>query len=171
MTAAKMARRNGVTRMLADATVLVEVPLPSNVRLADDPNARSVVLRRGIPTTLNTPALDRVLMHDGREPDLETQARNAILGHAQRTRKPTINALRLIAQFERSDDFFSSTSCCSLPGDPAPKLPEGNTDREADDFLRGFPVNGASKLSPALCHGGPMLNEPNAFAHPGRHTF
>jgi len=40
---------NGVSRMLTDATVLVEIPLPPNVSLADDPSARSVVLRRGIP--------------------------------------------------------------------------------------------------------------------------
>ncbi|HSW25530.1 MAG TPA: hypothetical protein VLJ62_22410, partial [Burkholderiaceae bacterium] len=55
----------GVTRMLNDATVLVHIKLPDNVSLADDPGARSVVLRRGIPTTLNTPALDTVLMLDG----------------------------------------------------------------------------------------------------------
>ena len=61
---------NGFSRMLADATILVRIPLPSNVRLADDPAARFVVLRRGIPTTHNTPALDPVLMMDGREPDL-----------------------------------------------------------------------------------------------------
>jgi cytochrome c peroxidase len=51
---------HGVTRMLSDATILMEIPLPPNVSLADDPGARSVVLRRGIPTTLNTPVLDPV---------------------------------------------------------------------------------------------------------------
>jgi hypothetical protein len=44
-----------VSARLAHATILVEIPLPPNVRLADDPTARSVTLRRGIPTTLNTP--------------------------------------------------------------------------------------------------------------------
>src|SRR6478672_3553707 len=48
---------HGVDRMLTDATVLVQVPLPANVNMGDDPNARSVVLRRGTPTTLNTPSL------------------------------------------------------------------------------------------------------------------
>src|SRR4051795_12620474 len=47
----------GVSRRLKNATIPVEIPLPANVSLADDPNARSVVLRRGIPSTLNTPAL------------------------------------------------------------------------------------------------------------------
>src|SRR5215469_16556156 len=48
---------HGVNRMLTDATVLIQIPLPANVSVGDDPRARSVTLRRGIPTTLNTPAL------------------------------------------------------------------------------------------------------------------
>src|SRR5215510_2510349 len=80
---------NGAFRMLSHATVLVELALPPNVTLADDPGARSVVVRRGIPSTLNTPALDRVLMLDGRQPDLESQAASAIQGHAQARRIPT----------------------------------------------------------------------------------
>jgi cytochrome c peroxidase len=159
---------NGVTRMLADATVLVEVALPANVRLADDPNARSVVLRRGIPSTLNAPALDSVLMWDGREPNLETQAQNAIRGHAQRTKKPSLNDLKLIAQFERSDDFFSSNELLQFAkGGPAPTLPEGITDSEKRGrlFFVDAPFNGTSKLGTcALCHSGPMLNEPNRFS-------
>src|SRR4030095_15985646 len=43
----------GASRMLKDATILVEIPLPANVSLADDPTARSVVVRRGIPSTLH----------------------------------------------------------------------------------------------------------------------
>ena len=61
---------NGVTRMLLDATILMRIPLPNNVTLINDPTARTVTLRRGIPTTLNTPALDPVLMLDGRRPNL-----------------------------------------------------------------------------------------------------
>jgi hypothetical protein len=38
---------NGVDRMLKDATILVEVPLPENVSLADDPTARSVISGAG----------------------------------------------------------------------------------------------------------------------------
>jgi hypothetical protein len=52
----------GVQRVLTDATLLVRVPLADNASLAADPSARSVVLRQGIPSTLNTPALDPVLM-------------------------------------------------------------------------------------------------------------
>ena len=41
-------RGNGVQRILTDATILVEIPLPPNVRLAGEHWFRSVVLRRGI---------------------------------------------------------------------------------------------------------------------------
>src|SRR4029453_255326 len=99
----------GVMLMLKDATILVELPLPANVRLADNPNARTVVVRRGIPSTLNTPALDRVLMLDGRQPDLASQAASAIAGHAQAKRTPTDAEIQGITDFEASDDaFFSS---------------------------------------------------------------
>ena len=72
----------GSTRMRKDATILVTIPLPANVSIAGS-NARSVVLRRGIPTLQNTPALDPVLMLDGRQPTLEAQAAGAIHDHAQ----------------------------------------------------------------------------------------
>lgn len=97
-----------MTRMLNDATVLIRLPLPDNVSLAGNPTARSVVVRRGIPTTLNTPAFDPVLMVDGRQPDLITQARGAIADHAQPTREPTLKELKQIATFQRRPRFFSS---------------------------------------------------------------
>ena len=40
---------NGVTRMLSEATFLVEIPLPPNVSLTDDPKARSVILQAWSP--------------------------------------------------------------------------------------------------------------------------
>src|SRR5262245_62336870 len=49
---------SGVYRMLKDATILVEIPLPENVSLADDPTACSVILARGITNKLTMPALD-----------------------------------------------------------------------------------------------------------------
>ena len=99
---------NGVSRMLADATVLVTVGLPATVSLADDPSARTVTMPRGIPTTNNTPALDPVLMLDGRQPSLEAQALGAIHDHAQATGGPPSKELERLVAFEKSDDFFSS---------------------------------------------------------------
>jgi cytochrome c peroxidase len=159
---------HGVTRMLKDATILVEIPLPDNVSLADDPQARSVVLRRGIPTTLNTPALDPVLMVDGRQPTLGDQAIGAIHDHAQGLRVPSSKELERIASFERSDAFFSSPALRAFARTGvAPALPPGVTASErrgrrffedAVDFVDL--KHGAC----AACHSGPMLNETNDFA-------
>src|SRR5262249_12662134 len=79
---------HGVNRILKDATILIEIPLPPNVSLAGDALARSVTLRRGIPSTLNTPALDPVLMLDGRQHILTSQAASAIEAHYQNTKIP-----------------------------------------------------------------------------------
>jgi hypothetical protein len=158
---------SGVTRMLADATILVEIPLPENVSLADDPTARSVVLRRGIPSTLNTPALDPVLMSDGREPDLETQAMNAIRGHAQRNEPPSEKDLRRIAAFEQGDSFFSSKALKRFARTGhAPELPQGVTESEKRGrrFFENVAFDPVTKAgSCAACHSGPMLNQTNEF--------
>ena len=61
---------HGATRMLSEATILMKIALPANVRLAHSSD-RFVTVRRGIPSTLNTPALDPALMLDGRQPSLE----------------------------------------------------------------------------------------------------
>jgi cytochrome c peroxidase len=159
---------NGVTRMLLDATILMRIPLPTNVTLISDPTARSVILRRGIPTTLNTPALDPVLMLDGRRPNLRAQALGAIMDHAQPTKRPTNNALQKIAEFELTSSFFSSDALLNFArtGTP-PSLPEGTNDSER----RGRRFFEDVQLDPsdpkhgicAVCHSGPMLNETNQF--------
>ena len=156
--------------MLVDATILVEIPLPPNVSLADDPNARSVVVRRGIPTTRNTPALDPVLMLDGRDPDLAAQARNAIRNHAQGTSFVSDPELQGIADFERTENFFSSEVLrLFAQGGPPPQLPQGNTESEQRGrrFFEDAPLTGDLKHGLcAACHSGPMLNQTNQFAPP-----
>ncbi|MEY2930469.1 MAG: hypothetical protein RL033_1218, partial [Pseudomonadota bacterium] len=158
---------NGVSRMLEHATVLVNLPLPPNVSLADDPAARSVVLRRGIPSTLDTPALDPVLMVDGREPDLLAQAKNAILGHAQSPLQPTERQLQAIADFEKSRDFFSSSELRRFArGGPAPELPEGcsPSEQRGRRFFADLPLGESGKDGVcAGCHSGPMLDRTNQF--------
>jgi cytochrome c peroxidase len=154
---------HGVSRMLTNATVLVQIPLPTNVSMGDDPRARSVVLRRGTPTTLNTPALDPVLMVDGRDPNLATQALHAVQAHYQATKTPTQADLRGIAQFEVTEPFFSSFKLLGYArGGPPPALPAGRTDSEKRGrlFFVDTPfVAGAKAGSCALCHSGPMLNQ------------
>ena len=158
---------HGVTRMLKDATILITLPLPPNVTLADNPTARTVTLPRGIPTTHNTPALDLVLMLDGREPNLPTQAFNAIRAHDQPTIMPTMADLLGISQFELTEPFFSSpTLRAYAQGGPPPVLPQGTTDSEKRGrlfFVDAPFVPGGKAGSCAFCHSGPMLNQTNAF--------
>ena len=158
---------HGVTRMLRDATFLIQIPLPPNVSLLDDPNARSVTLRRGTPTTHNTPALDPVLMLDGREANLPIQALHAIQAHDQPTVMPSGPDLLGISQFELTEPFFSSPTLRAYArGGPAPVLPPGNSDSEKRGrlFFVDTPfAPGGKGGSCAFCHSGPLLNQTNAF--------
>jgi cytochrome c peroxidase len=159
---------NGVARMLERATVLISIPLPANVTLADDPAATHVVLRRGIATTLNSPALDPVIMLDGRQPTLPAQAMGAITDHAQSTATPA--QLNLIAKFQTSQLFFTSTALAAFArGGPAPQLPLGNTpsEKRGRRFFDDVGPDFAAGLKPGLCshcHSGPLLNQTNEFA-------
>jgi cytochrome c peroxidase len=155
--------------MLDSATLLMHIPLPANVILADDPSARFVILRRGIPTTLNTPALDPVLMLDGRQPTLEAQAAGAINDHARGV-VPSAAALHSIAEFELTNAFFSTPALRRLAGGgAAPALPQGITasEKRGRRFFEDHPPDPTDGLKPGLCahcHSGPLLNQTNQFA-------
>ena len=167
---------HGVARILADATILVTIQLPPNVRLADDPTATSVTVARAIPTTLNTPALDRDDLHgtlvfqlDGRQPSLESQAAGAIDAHAQGV-VPSFADLHLIAEFQKSNAFFSSDALLNFShGGPAPGLPDGRTpsEKRGKRFFEDRAPDPADGLKPGLCahcHSGALLNQTNEFA-------
>ena len=160
---------HGVSRILKDATILITLPLPPNVTPADDPTAKTVTLRRGIPTTDNTPALDPVLMLDGREPNLPTQALHAIQAHDQPTIMPTLEDLLDISQFELTEPFLSSPTLRAYArGGPPPVLPQGTTESEkrgrrffVDASFAQSQIDGSGSC--AFCHSGPLLNHTNAF--------
>jgi hypothetical protein len=161
-----------VSRMLKDATVLVEIPLHPNVSLADDPEARTVVLRRGIASTINTPALDPVLMLDGRQATLTEQAAGAIRDHAQGLVMPSSVDLSRIREFQLTDTFFSSPVLRQFArGGAAPALPQGTTPSEQRGrrFFEDIPPdpgNFPEGLKDGLCsacHSGPLLNKANQF--------
>ena len=160
---------NGSSRIRKDATILVTIPLAANVSLADDPSARTVTLRRAIPSTLNTPALDPVLMLDGRQPSLEAQAAGAIQDHALGV-VPSAASLRAIAEFQKTSAFFSSAAVrqFALQGRPL-ELPAGRTPSEQRGrrFFEDVPPDLSQGLKPGLCahcHSGPLLNTTNEFA-------
>src|SRR5687768_2962223 len=173
---------SGTSRITAHATILIERPLPEGVVLLDDPSATSVILARGVPSTVDTPGLDPALMYDMRDPDLQSQASGAITRHAQATIAPTTQQLQAIADFQRTDGrFFSSKALKSFAeGGPAPDLPQGHTasEKRGREFFVDAPWNPPSKKGVcALCHSGPMLNTANQFttvptgAPPGWRAF
>jgi hypothetical protein len=157
---------SGTDRIRRDATILVRVPLPPNVRLANDRAATSVVVRRGVPSTLNVPALDPVLMQDGRASDLMNQAHGAIMDHAQAPAPATPADLQRIADFQRTEKFFSSPLLAdAFFFGRGPTLPEGTSDaeRRGRAFFVDQPLGPNLEGVCALCHSGPMLNQTNQF--------
>jgi hypothetical protein len=114
---------------------------------------------RGNPTVFNA-ALEEALMHDGRERgDLETQARNAILTHAEPERDPNPDELTAIARFQEA--MFSHAGVKAfLDRGEEPRLPSGTTPAE---------IRGQTFFAPnrpcGICHSGPMLNRASEF-HP-----
>jgi cytochrome c553 len=139
------------TSLLTHATVNVDIALPSNIRVAGS-SARSVTLRRAIPTTKDAPFFDTMLMHDGRAASLQDQARGAITGHAEAPAPSQVD-LDNIAAYERT--LFSSTALEKFAkGEgPNPGIPAGTTESER---------RGAAFFAPTAlcgsCHGGPLLN-------------
>lgn len=160
---------NGTSRIVKDATILVTIQLAPNVTLADDPTARTVTLRRGIPSTLNTPALDPVLMLDGRQPTLEQQAAGAINDHAQGV-VPSAAELHAIAEYEKTSAFFSNPEVERFAKGQGPLLlPKGRTasEKRGRRFFEDVPPDLSQGLKPGLCahcHSGPLLNTTNEFA-------
>lgn len=141
------------TRLLNEATFNVTIPLAPNVRLAANPGATSVKLRRSVPSTLDTPSLEPVLMWDGREPDLASQARSAILEHSEPGRVPPGPQLDMLASYQQT--LFSSDALRAYAnGGPEPMLPEGTTDAER----RGRAFFASNQVCGA-CHSGPLLNQ------------
>jgi len=159
---------SGTSRISQHATIRIVRPLPPNIRIAEDPSATSVVLLRGIPTTLNTPALDPALMYDLRARNLSDQALDAIHDHAQNTVEPTAEQLALIAEFQRTDKrFFSSDVLQEFAGGgPAPEIPPGKTASEQRGrlmFVETPLTPGSTNGICAQCHSGTMLNQTSPF--------
>jgi hypothetical protein len=148
-------------RLLADATILVSIPLPPGWSLADDPGATEVVLARGIPTTMNVPSLDDMFMADARFLTLEDQALGAVEAHAEPGRLPTPAELAAIADFQQTKKFFNNEALENWAnGGPTPELPPGETEAE---------IRGREWFVPSptgvcgFCHAGPMLDETSEF--------
>jgi hypothetical protein len=161
----------GTSRITTHGTIRVAIELPPNVSLAGNPGQRTISLNRGVPSTMNAPALDggglAALMYDLRQPNLRAQAFSAILDHAQATIEPTPQQLEAIATFqERSERFFSSEALRAFAnGGSHPGLPQAVTQSEERGrvFFESAPLIGRRGACGA-CHDGPNLNEANESA-------
>jgi cytochrome c peroxidase len=135
-----------------NATVTVDIALPANIRLAANPTARTVKLRRAVPTVFDAARFDTQIMFDTREPSLASQAGHAIQGHAQARRTPTSSELNAIVDFERN--LFSSQEMANYAATGrAPAVPTGKTDSEK----RGAAFFAATGLC-GSCHFGALYN-------------
>lgn len=142
-------------RLLTNATIRITLNLPPNIRLHDNPTAKTFTVNRSTPT-INNSSLFPQLMWDGRQPDLPSQALGAVHDHFQNTVEPTAKQLDFIADFEKTQ--FSSYAVERFAhGGPAPTLPAGRTASEK----RGRAFFDADKPC-GVCHDGPLLNISNA---------
>ena len=160
---------NTFNRIRAHATVLITLPLAPNVSIQGS-SARTVTVARGIPTTNNTPALDPVLMYDGREPTLQHQARDAVLDHANSSAVVTDAQADAIAAFQLT--LFNRANVKALAQSGVPlSMPYGVTDSEKrgrrwfiDDDKTDPEDVGESKFGVCgFCHSGDMLNSMSGF--------
>ena len=150
------------TKLLADATIRVTIPLPAGWHLAEDLSATSVTFRRAIPSTLNVPSFDAILMADGRNDNLQDQAHGAVNSHYQPGRQPTTAELDAIAAHQQTNKFFTSSVLKDFANGigPAPTLPPGTTASEirGREWFIDQPQGICSH-----CHSGAMLNQTNEF--------
>ncbi len=104
--------------------IRITLPVPANAEFSiiaiNDPNqcpettaSQPALYRRPLPST-NLHFLGGI-MWDGREPDLPTQAKNALLAHTQPSSPPTDAQIQQIVALESS--LFTAQSADTLAGD------------------------------------------------------
>ena len=138
------------TLLRTRALVKVRVPLPSRVRLTDDPGARYVTVSRAV-SPLNMLKHTAPYQLDRSAATLEAQALAAVNQHLEPTVQPTAAFLESVAEFQRH--IFSSAKVRALSaaldrGAPFPPL---------DPPLTALERKGKEKFDDfcARCHGGP----------------
>jgi cytochrome c peroxidase len=138
------------TTLRTKALVRVVLPLPPNVKLADDPSATTVAVWRSVPTPVNS-GITAPYQHDGRLGALEEQALSALRAHSEITKDPKPEALSQLAAFQRN--LFSSKGVLQL----ATALEAGATPPDPDPPLNDLEKQGKATFIQfcAKCHGGP----------------
>ncbi len=157
---------------------------------------KTVVLPRAVPTLLNigvesvlprpqdsfpdNAKLEGTFMLDGRNPNLQDQALEAVQSHFEPKHLPKPEQLDKIATFQTSAEFFTSSELAEVAcGGPDPGLPCGDRDEGGlppfadectDSQKRGreffVPMEQGTKdpegklhFDCSSCHAGPLLNE------------
>ncbi|HET7542255.1 MAG TPA: cytochrome c peroxidase [Polyangiaceae bacterium] len=125
-------RRDAYSLLLEKGLIRIQEPIPPGAEFellaVDDPYGNDLaagltVFRR--PLAAMNLKFNAVIMWDGREPDLASQAKNATLRHAEATDAPDDETLRSIVDFETAlfttqvqADGLGSTSAAGATGDP-----------------------------------------------------
>jgi len=138
------------TTLRTKALVRVVLPLPSNVKLADDPSARIVAVWRAVPTVVNA-GITAPYQYDGRLETLEDQALSAMLAHSEITIDPKDKILTRLAGFQQH--VFSSKGVRKL----ARALESGSPPPDPDPKLNELEQRGKATFAQfcTSCHGGP----------------
>ncbi|HVG60285.1 MAG TPA: hypothetical protein VNA24_17130 [Hyalangium sp.] len=145
------------TQLRTNATVVVDINLPANIRLAANPSLRTVKLRRAVPTVFDAARFDPQIMFDTREPSLQSQALHAIQGHAQARRTPTTSELNAIVAFERNLFSSKAMETYARTGTPPPlPTPKTASERRGAAFFAPEALCGS-------CHFGGLLNVNTQF--------
>ena len=138
------------TLLRTRALIKVRVPLPSRVRLTDNPTATNVTLSRAVPP-LDMLKHTAPYQQDRTAKTLEEQALRAVNAHMEPTVQPTQDFLESVAEFQRH--LFSSANARNVSdaidaGAPVPNV---------DPPLTAFEQIGKQKFDEfcGRCHGGP----------------
>jgi cytochrome c peroxidase len=138
------------TLLRTRALVKVRVPLPSRVRMTDDPLATHVTLSRAV-TPLNILKHTAPYQQDRSAPTLEAQALAAVNQHMEPPSQPSPAFLESVAEFQRH--IFSSAKVRKLSAaiDKVQPFPD------LDPPLTAFEREGKEKFDNfcGRCHGGP----------------
>jgi len=144
------------TTLLTRAVFRVTVPLHPNVRVVDDPAARTITVRRGVPAISNV-ELTAPYLQDGRAATLQEQAAGAIRDHMQPARPPAAKDLDSIAAYERDQFYPLRLKSLRDTGDPVPKLPGFSVPTPSLAAQRG---KASFDLHCLRCHDGETGDQP-----------
>jgi cytochrome c peroxidase len=128
----------------------VRVPLPSRVRLTDDPDASHVIVSRAVPP-LNLLKHTAPYHQDRSAATLEVQALAAVNQHMEPRIPPTRDFLESVAEFQRH--IFSSPASKRLSA----AIDAGRRPHDLDPALTARERHGKTRFDDfcGRCHGGP----------------